>query len=75
MRKNTIVGLLCLAMFFAAYVGSIVVIVPHMVPFVQGPLGKASQPSGDEGGSRKPFAILCGDEGGPGRPYSNQTGT
>lgn len=70
MRKSVIVGLLCLLMFFAVYVGGTVTTIPRS----QNALDRTAQPSGDEGGSRKPFARTCGDEGGPARPFNNQTG-
>jgi hypothetical protein len=74
MRKKIIVGLLCLAMFLAAYVGGIVATTPPIISCGQNTLDRTAQPSGDEGGSQKPFARICGDEGGPEKPFSNQTG-
>jgi len=75
MRKNIIVGLLCLVIFLAAYVGGIIVTVPQTISYVADSETKSIRPSGDEGGSLKPFVRFCGDEGGSGKPFSqNQTG-
>ena len=77
MRKNIIVGLLCLALFLAAYVGGIITPIAQTIFHTTVIDTKNISPSGDESGSQKPFVSFCGDEGGPAIPFSltgNQTG-
>lgn len=74
MRKSIIVGLLCLALFLATCVGGIVATVSQKVSHIAGTETKSVWPSGDDGGSVKPFVRLCGDEGGSPKPFNNQTG-
>jgi len=73
MKKNIIAGLLCLAVFFAAYVGGIIEAVPQAISYITGTATKTVRPSGDEGGNQIPFVRFCGDEGGPALPF-NKTG-
>jgi len=73
MRKNIIVGLLCLVTFLAAYVGGTITTIAQTISHTTVTDTKNISPSGDEGGSQKPFVRLCGDPGGPRKPY-NKTG-
>jgi uncharacterized membrane protein YgcG len=71
MRRSVIVGLLCLASLFAAYVGGLVVVAPRTV-------NQISVRGGDSVNTSQPGGSLCGggDEGGggrPGTPSSNGT--
>lgn len=77
MRKNIIVGLLCLVIFLAAYVGGIIVTVPQTISYVADRETKSVWTSCDQSGSQEPFVSFCGDEGGPAKPFTqtgNQTG-
>jgi len=73
MRKNIIVGLLCLALFLAAYVGGIIAAVPQTISPVAGTTTESTSfgaleispcGGGDEGGPAKPFS-LTGNQTGP----------
>lgn len=63
MRKSIIVGLLCLAIFLAAYVGGIIAAIPQTISYVAGTatkfisfgaLGISPCDGGDEGGGGRP---------------------
>ena len=75
MQKSIAVKLLCIGLILSAYFGSTMVVVPQT--FSQNTSGeiKNTWPSGDTGGSQKPYARLCGDEGGSAKPFGNQTGS
>jgi len=72
--KKSIVGLLFLAIVLAAHIGGIIAAIPQTVSFTADTETKSVWPSGDQGGSQKPFVRPCGDEGGPSKPFNNQTG-
>jgi len=63
MRKNIIVGLLCLAIFLAAYVGGIIAAIPQTISYVADTatkftsfiaVGIMSFDGGDSGGGGRP---------------------
>jgi len=70
--KKMVAGLLFLAIFLAASVGGIIASILHAPSVTENKAVRGIMPSGDEGGSQKPFARLCGDEGGPSKPFSDQ---
>lgn len=63
MRKSIIVGLLCLAIFLAAYVGGMIVTIPQTISYVAGTATKFVSFSAL---GISPFD--GGDDTGPGRP-------
>jgi len=63
MRKSIIVGLLCLAIFLAAYVGGTIAAIPQTISYVAGTATKFVSLNTI---GISPFG--GGDEGGPGRP-------